>query len=411
MLFYRCLLTLLAPVIAIAMLMRVLRGKESFTNFAERMGFWGSLPKNPTIWLHGASNGELTAAKTLVEYLMQANRHDQILITCNSVSAKNMVLNWGLERVFVHLAPVDLRWIYRRLMTRMQVTSFILLEGDFWPNRILAAQQLGVPLALVGGRVSVKSTKIWSSFARLSQSMFAAFDLIYPQDDASDTRLKTLGAPPEIFGPTLSLKSLYQGKHEHNSKQERAKFWLAASTHEDEDEVLLRAHLEILKHAPEMQMILAPRHPNRGDAVAKLAGSLGLKVTQRSMGSDLAAALEVYIADTLGEMHMWYDASNTCFVAGSLVQKGGHTPYEPFSHDCAILHGPHVENFNEPYSALQSQAGSILCQTEAHIADAVLTLRDPGIAGKQRNNAQVALGATNDLTPVLAALSKMSQKR
>ncbi|MGH1578159.1 3-deoxy-D-manno-octulosonic acid transferase [Planktotalea sp.] len=410
MLFYRLLLSLLTPLIILALSVRVLRKQERFIDLLQRLGMWRNLPRGAVVWIHGASNGELTAARPIIAELAERDPSSTLLITCNTISARKMVLSWGLPRTDARLAPLDLRHRYRGIMTRMDLQKFILLEADHWPNRILCARKLNIPLALVGGRISQKSANSWSRFSRLAAQMFSSFDLISAQDDSSEKRLRDLGASQAAFCPQIALKSLYHGDSSRAlDHEQRRLFWLAASTHEGEDEVLLRTAAEAQKHISGLQMILAPRHPKRAPDILKIAKSLDLKTLQRSEGHDLEGTFDVFLADTLGEMGKWYEASGVCFVAGSLIAKGGHTPYEPAYYDCALLHGPFLENFAEPYANLQNAKGAKLCETEQEICAALIELQSKTNAETMRANARKALAATQNVTPVLDALDALAK--
>ena len=409
MLLYRILITLAAPILAIVLFVRVLRKQESLSDFAERLGFWKATPKEKTIWVHGASNGEMASAKGLIEGLLSQNPSAQLLLSCNSISAKQMMIGWQLPNVHVRLAPLDFGWVYRRLLRRHEVSQFILLEGDFWPNRMRAVRTLDVPSALIAGRISAKSAATWQKFPSLIDEVLKSFDLVCPQDSASKERLGQLGVTSHAFGPEISLKSLYQGENVAQDREKRAEFWLAASTHEGEDEIILQAQKDLKSRGATVRLILAPRHPKRADHIAGIARSFGLSLTQRSKGASLEEHSDVYLADTLGEMEKWYQSAATCFVAGSLVAKGGHTPFEPHRFDCAILHGPHYENFTDAYVALQCAHGSRLCKTSSEIANAVIDLRDASTAQTQCQNARKALEKTQSLEAVLDALCQISK--
>ena len=409
MLLYRFLISLLAPVLAAAMLVRTLRGRESWSDFRERLGLWQQQSKTKTIWIHGASNGELTAARTLIEAIAARRPDADLLITCNTTTAKAMVRAWSLPRTAVYLAPLDLRWIYARIIKQRDVQQFILIEADFWPSRILAAQGLGVPMALVAGRMSQNSAKGWARFSNLSNQVFSAFKVISTQDEAAKARLIALGANPDAFTAPMALKSHYSSTAQPKDHSARQGLWLAASTHDGEDETLLRAHQMARQALPDLRLILAPRHPKRATDIADCARALGLKVSLRSSGAQLNRATDVYIADTLGEMELWYQQAGVCFVAGSLAAKGGHTPYEPAFHACAILHGPHLDNFSQEYQALSAQAGALLCETPKDIAAALVSLQDRASAEKLRDNARRALAVKSDLTALLDKLAPLAK--
>ena len=404
MLLYRCLFTLALPLLLLALLIRVLRGIESLTDFRERLGLCSDLPKGAVIWCHAASNGELNAARVILQELVKSNT---LLITCNSTSGRALVQSWGLDNSTCRLAPLDLTWLHRRIARKLDVQKFVLFEADFWPNRLSALEAAGIPLALIGGRISEKSTKGWLRFPTLADRVFGSFDLVCAQDCDAEERLTKLGA--HAFGAQISLKSLYQAALDPKPSAKRNTTWLAASTHDGEDSILLQAHQQILRVQPNVKLILAPRHPKRGDAIVALAKGLGLSVAQRSKGAAFETDASVYVADTLGEMDMWYAAAGTCFVAGSLIAKGGHTPYEPLAHGCAIIHGPHLENFARAYEALAAQNGARLCRSSEDIAQAVLDLTNPDTAKAQCKNAQIALSQSDALESVLLALRQLSK--
>ncbi|MEP5151748.1 glycosyltransferase N-terminal domain-containing protein [Planktotalea sp.] len=404
MLFYRLLLSALTPVLITALLVRVLRGQEQLSDFSERLGLWRDVPKGPIFWAHGASNGELSGARPILEGILSQRTDIRLFVTCNSTSAKAMVKAWQHPRVDVRLAPLDLRWLYLRILKTLDVERFILIEADFWPNRLIAAQGTGSALCLIGGRMSQRSGAGWSRFRGLAERVFATFDMISAQDSAAQNRLLELGAHKDAFKATLNLKSLFQGTSTEDVDPNRHNFWLAASTHDTEDDTLLRAHIELRKTLPRIKMILAPRHPKRADDIERLAKNLELNVARRSTGAALSKDCDVYLADTLGEMDKWYRAAAICFVAGSLAPKGGHTPFEPAYYNCAILHGPHLENFQSSYDTLAAEAAAWQCSTPKEIAEAVIALQNNELAVKQCQNAQRALAKASNFDSVLEAL-------
>ena len=231
MLLYRCLITLLTPVLLVALFIRVLRKVESLQDFRERLGMWKNLPSGDVIWIHGASNGELSAARPLIDGLCTQNPDARLLVTCNSISAKNMVRAWGRSQLNVYLAPIDLGWVYGRLLRKLSLRNFILIEADFWPNRMRAIAAARAPIALIGGRISKSSSRRWRRFTKLSTEIFQTFDLICPQDQESAMRLSKLGASDSAFGAEISLKSLFQAKPYIADDESRLSVWLAASTH------------------------------------------------------------------------------------------------------------------------------------------------------------------------------------
>lgn len=414
MLIYRLLFSIVGPILGFAMLWRMLRGRETFTHLRERLGKHAALPPGPVIWVHGASNGELTAARSLIEAMADLVPDVHVLVTSNTLSARAMVANWDAPHVTSALAPLDFRWMYRSVMRKMDLRAFVLLEADFWPNRLFAARGCGAKTVLIGGRMSGRSFGTWQRLKRLSEQIMTQFDLIMAQDVTSAQRLSDLGGT--LSDHLAELKSTYRTDKTPLPFELRRTTWLAASTHDGEDQTLIEAHIAARTTLPDLRMILAPRHPRRAQTIAALAQEAGLSARLRSAerapnrAQAGGADCEIYIADTLGEMDQWYRAAYACFVAGSLTPKGGHTPFEPAAHRCAILHGPHTDNFTAAYTALNAHKGARAIGTAAQIAQALIELNDAKTHSAQTSAAQTALKHTLALDLVLKPLHGLVSK-
>ncbi|PRY22610.1 3-deoxy-D-manno-octulosonic-acid transferase [Aliiruegeria haliotis] len=366
MFLYRLLLTLLAPLIAGWFALRILQRKETWADLRERLGH-GAVPTEAgrTFWVHGASNGELTSARRLIETLLERDADLRIVVTANSLTGRALATGWGHPRLTARLAPLDFRFCLMRFLSQCRPELLILLEGDLWPNRLVLTAARGASVAMISARISEKSARHWSRRPRLCRAIFGAVSLLSAQDAASETRFLSLGLQPEALAPRLTLKAtvtLPQPDPALRARYarhfDRDATWLAASTHEGEEQQVIAAHLAARAARPGLRLILAPRHPRRGPEVAALLDSAGLDFATRSKGEDPGDA-EVYLADTLGEMPLWYALSGACFVGASLVPKGGHTPYEPAQFGCAILHGTDLTNFAEQYARLEETHAAI----------------------------------------------------
>lgn len=363
MLLYRLLISALAPVLAARFALRRLTGREDGAALAARLGRVPSGGQGPSIWLHAASNGELASVRPVIEAL-RAERPDLgWLVTTNSVTGRDLAAGWGLPGA---VAPLDLRWAAARLLRGHGVVLHLTVESELWPNRIAACAARGVPVAAIGARLSQRSARAWGRLPRLARATLGRLAHASPQDDASGGRLVALGLDPARLGPVLDLKALYAPPEVRPDPAlagayPRALTWLAASTHAGEEEVVIAAHLAARSAEPGLRLILAPRHPARAAAVAQLLAKAGLAVSRRSKGE---AGAEVLLADTLGEMPLWYMRAGRVFVGGSLAPRGGHTPYEPAAFGCALIHGPDVGNFRAAYARL-AEAGAAVCVTDA----------------------------------------------
>ena len=308
-----------------------------------------ALPAAADIWVHGASVGELTSARAVIEDLA---RNFTVLVTTNTETARQMVTGWGLS---ARLAPMDLPGALARFLDAVQPRLQITVEGEFWPLRSQGLAARGIPQATIGARMSARSARNWNRFPRIIRPILTRIEALSAQDASSEERLLQLGLRPAALLPRLDLKLLGPAAiRPPEDSEARDMTLLAASTHEGEEQAVLDAFVTARKRHPALRLILAIRHPKRGDEVAALIAARGLPVARRSQGAEDGTVL---LADTLGEMARWYAAAGLCFVGGSLADRGGHTPWEPAAYSCAILYGPHVSNFADGYDAL-TQAGA-----------------------------------------------------
>ena len=236
----------------------------------------------------------------------------------------------------------------------------------------------GAPMVLINARISGRSYRRWRWMGGLARSLLRRFDRILAQDDLAGQHFAHLGAAAAGLEVTGSLKegAAPLGHDEAERVRITRAFagrpvWLAASTHPGEEEVALDAHAQARRALPMLALILAPRHPVRGDGLAEMLRGRGLVVAQRSKGEPITAETDVYLADTLGEMGLWYRVASVSFVGGSLAPVGGHNPYEPALLGSAILHGPHVRNFADGYERLGAAQAAVLVRDAASLGTAL----------------------------------------
>ena len=407
---YRILAPLAGLVLVLLAVLRRLIGRDGARTLAERLGR-GAPVASGAVWVHGASVGELVSARPLIAALAPGG----VLVTANTESGRAQAEGWGLAGVTVRAAPVDAAPVLRRFLDRHQPRALVLLEGDLWPGRILAAQARGMPVLLVSARISERSARRWARMPGLVRGILGRVDWIVPQDDGAAARFRALGLPADRIGPVLNLKAA--GAVPEGIAPlpgfARAATLLAASTHPGEEETVLDGFIAARASRPDLRLILAPRHPDRGDGVARLIAGRDLTFARRSRGEAPDLARPVYLADTLGEMTLWYAAAGVTFVGGSLVAKGGHTPFEPAAQGSAILHGPDTANFPAAYAALRAGGGAIEVRDAAGLATAMLDLADTGAQAAMAARATEALAplrAGVDLSPVLDRLQRLAPR-
>lgn len=318
------------------------------------------------IWLHAASVGELVSAQVL---LAELARDFPVTVTTNSLTGREQARRQGWPAA---LAPLDVPQAVARFLDRIRPRVMVTVENELWPNRSALLAARGVAQVVVGARISARSAGRWGRLPGLIGPMLARIEALSAQDADSESRLLALGLRPQALTPRLNLKLLAPARIDPGPDAPgRAGVVLAASTHEGEDGPILDAFLAARAARPGLRLILAPRHPQRGDAVAALIAARGLDFARRSQGGGPEAPL--LLADTLGEMAGWYAAAGICVTGGSYADHGGHTPWEPAGWRCAILHGPHVANHAGDYAALDA-AGAALPADAAALPQALARL-------------------------------------
>ncbi len=404
----RLLIRLLLPLVPWAMLAvaiwRRISRREPREALAERLGYVRRLAKDgsgngPTLWLHGASNGELASANWVLQALLKAQPGLQVLVTTNTATARAMAAGWGLPGVTVAFAPLDLNGPLRRLLQAWTPAQLITVEAEIYPRRFALCARAGVKVVLIGARMSERSFRGWQDLQPVMAKALSVVTMASTQDQASAGRLLALGLQPGVLRDPCDLKAVAIGLLAAPMlppQTERTRWLLAASTHAGEEAVVLDAFMAARDRFD--HLILAPRHPRRAGEIAALIAARGLAMTARTSGA-MPGETVVFLADTMGEMDRWYARCGACIVGGSFVRRGGHTPWEPVRFGCAVLHGPSVENFVAPYAALDSAGGALALAGPAQLADALAGLDGAAQARLAAAAAQIltATGRGDDL--------------
>lgn len=407
MILYRLLVSLFAA----ALSLRALRTSGATGGAAElraRLSTGRPARAAPHIWLHGASNGELASVRPLLVQLNTARPDMHWLITANTRTGQHLAEDWGMPRTTVRLAPVDLQHVTRRVMRDWHVKAHIVLESELWPNRMLSCPG---PNILLGARMSKGSARTWARMPRLAHRVLSRVSYASAQDPQSATRLLDLGIPPKVMGPVLDLKAFYHPEAPGpdpalDAALPRGTTWLAASTHDGDEDIVLAAHARLVDADPQQRLVIAPRHPRRAETIAALAQHHGLSIARRSLGQAPDSA-QVYLADTLGEMPLWYARAGRVFIGGTLSDRGGHTPYEPAAFGAALLHGPDTGNFTTAFDRLRAARASDEIHDARSLAKALQALHDPARQVERGTAAAQALRQETDLDAVLAAILRV----
>ena len=341
---------------------RLKRGKEHPQRLSERRGEAKiARPPGPLIWAHGASVGEMLAVIPLVEGLRARNFN--VLVTSGTVTSARLAERRLPPGVIHQFIPLDAPRYAARFLEHWQPNLALFAESDLWPNLIVAATEKNIPLILVNGRLSERSFTRWRYLPKTIGALLNRFDLCLTQSESDAERYSDLGAPRVSMTGNLKLDvpapPVDAGKLSAMRAVVRQRPMIAAaSTHPGEEAVIIDAHRRLKQSFPGLLTVIAPRHPDRGAGVVEIATAAGLNAIARSRGLLPDRGTDVYVADTIGELGLIYRLAPIVFMGGSLVRHGGQNPIEAAKLGAAILHGPHVWNFSEIYSALDEARGA-----------------------------------------------------
>lgn len=376
---YAAATSLLEPFAGRLLRARARRGKEDPARLAERLGRSSAArPDGPLAWLHAVSVGESLSLLPLVDALRAARPDLGLLVTSGTVTSAEILARRLPAGVIHQFAPVDAPGAVRRFLAHWRPDLGVLVESELWPNLILTARAHGVRLALLSARITGESARGWARAPRSARAILEAFSLVLPQDEASAERLTGLGAKP---GPKLNLKlagaappfDAAELAHLREAAQGR-RVVLAASTHPGEEALIAEAVRQAAHGLAEPALLVtAPRHPDRGEAVADTLAELGYTVARRSAGEAPRAPFTAYVADTLGEMGLFLRLADVVVMGGSFLDRiGGHNPMEAARVGAAMITGPYVANQREVYAEMLAEAAAIEAKDAAaltrHIA-------------------------------------------
>lgn len=364
---------------------RKAEGRESAERLAERKGEASvARPEGTLVWLHAASVGESLSLLEVIKRLGETAPDLHFLITTGTVTSAEILAARLPPRTIHQFVPIDVRAFVRDFLDHWKPDLAIWTESEFWPALILETHSRGIPMLLLNARISASSARRWRWLPGAARSLMACFTAVQAQDDVTAANLRRMGLPPEKLAVTGTLKEGTPPPPCDEAERSRlAKLigdrpvWVAASTHPGEEEIVADAHRAAGRSVLRLLMILVPRHPERGDEVAALLAERGFTVVRRSKGEDLTPECDVLLADTLGELGLWYRLAPVSFVGGSLTDRGGHNPYEPAALGSAIIHGPHVRNFRDIYERLNAFGGALCVKDAPELTKAVTDLIRP----------------------------------
>lgn len=359
---------------------RIAQGKEDRSRYVEKFGETTvPRPDGPLVWLHAVGVGEVLTLPALIRAIADLRPELHFLITSSTLTSARAVAANLPDNTMHQYMPVDCLPFVRRFLDHWRPDLSVWAEQDLWPAIVVETDRRDIPLALVNGRMGQKSFESKLRVKSLFADLYRRFSLIEVQDVHSKTHMTRLGVPATAVSVRRSLKAgapplEYDAiRLRALSKVLKKQFvWLAASTHAQEEQDVSEAHRIVLEQHHDALLILCPRDPARGTEVRAAARAAGLMPQLQSLAPYIVPETNIFIADSIGEMGLWYSLCDLAFVGGSLEPVGGHNPYEAMRLNCAVIHGPHVENFARDYGAAHEAGAALEVRDAAGLAAAVL---------------------------------------
>ena len=374
---YSILLYLLWPLIAVRLLWRARRNPAYLQRWRERFTAGPPMSVRPRLWVHAVSVGEVVAASPLIRALFARFPDHAVLVTTTTPTGSAEVQRRFGDRIEHRYLPVDLPHLAGAVVRRINPHLLMVMETELWPNLYAACRREGVPVMLVNARLSARSLDGYRRVRPLVAQALRSVTALAARSEEDARRFLALGADEARLQVTGNLK------YDLPAPSDEPRFsagvtggdrpvWIAASTHEGEDEQVLAAHAALRRHMPDALLILVPRHPERFDAVARLCGESGFAVARRSRKETPDAGTAVWLGDTMGELPDLFPLARVAFMGGSLVPTGGHNPLEAAVHRVPVLTGPHVFNFREVFDGLLEAGGARVVADADALADALM---------------------------------------
>lgn len=353
-------------------------GKEDLKRFNERVGRPNKeRPEGRLIWLHGASVGESISMLPLINRLLELYPDVHVMVTTGTTTSAEVMSKRLPERAFHQYLPIDNPSFAARFVRYWHPTIALWFESEFWPAMLSVIKRRNIPLILINGRISNKSFKRWQQFDYIIKELLACFTACLGQSEEDAYRLRVLGAKDAMCLGNLKYAGLpipvdLEKKTEILQQIGERPVWLASSTHDDEEFKIARFLKDLQQKHPGLLTIIAPRHPHRGIVIKeKLIQEYGLNVALRSANEKIGENIQVYIADTIGEMGIWYEIAPIVFVGGSLIPHGGQNFMEPSRCRDAVIVGPHMHNFTDAMNRAKHADGIIQVNDVLELIDMV----------------------------------------
>jgi 3-deoxy-D-manno-octulosonic-acid transferase len=364
---YRRLSAALTPLAPVLIRQRLKKNKEDPARLDERRGISQiERPAGPLVWIHGASVGEVLAAAALIERLRALGM--RILLTSGTVTSAEIIAKRFPADIIHQYIPYDSPRFVARFLDHWKPSLALFIESDLWPNLIISAAKRRLPMVLINARMSQRSFPRWQKFSATIGALLGRFEICLAQSETDAERFSALGSRSVVV--TGNLKLDVQAPPGDAVKLDKLMavtrgrpIIVASSTHPGEEEIIFETHKTLTSFFPKLLTVIVPRHAHRGADIAQMITVAGAQVALRSREELPHAGTDIYVADTMGELGLFYRLSPVVFIGGSLVPHGGQNPIEAVKLGASVVHGPHVFNFTDVYEALDGAGGAKLADS------------------------------------------------
>lgn len=414
-LLYTLLFYLLTPFVLFRLYWRGFKAPEYRKRWAERLAFYKNQYPQNIIWIHAVSVGEAEAVFPLVKLLQNQYPNDKFLVTTTTPTGSARVQVVLADTVTHVYLPYDLPCVINRFLKAFKPKIAIVMEKEIWPNLYAGCEKNKIPLTIINARLSANSAKGYKKIPALVKPALNSVAWVATQTEEDKQRFIEIGAKEKYISAAGNLKfdvELDETILEQAQKIKKSTFanrfvWIIASTHDAEEVIFFDCYLQLKKQIPELLLMIVPRHPERFETVKQLAEKKGLNTCMRSSREQCSDDIDVYIADTMGELKLLYGTADICFVGGSMVPIGGHNILEPATMNIPIMFGPHMVNFKEIARNVLDLDAAVQCADTQALIETVLHFysdedygRDMALKAKQfvqRNQ-----GATKKIAGLIA---------
>ncbi len=355
---YRLLINLIFLISPLIIIFRLIKKKEDFFRFQEKFCFFTKKRKiGKLIWFHGASVGELRSIVPLIERFEKNKKINQILITSNTLSSSKIIKKIRFKKVVHQFFPIDTNFLTKKFLKYWNPSLAFFIDSEIWPNMVLNLYTKNVPITLLNGRITNKTYNRWQKIPSTSKKIFGKFNLCFSSSQRTENYLKKLGVKNVKFFGNLKFSQSEKEKNyiDRDLKNfiKSKKAWCASSTHETEEMISGRVHLNLKKRYKNLLTIIIPRHVERSSLIENELCNLGLKIHRHEPKTKIKKNTDIYLVNSYGHTKAFYSVCKNVFLGGSIVKHGGQNPLEATRYGCNILHGPNVSNFSEIFDFLK----------------------------------------------------------